>query len=296
MPLILALLCLVLYVLIILPGHWQIRSVPIIIPDAESLDRALDSVPTESMPRSITYINTAQQRSPFGHLGHVALVLRWADGRSFLIDTGMNASEAIAFGKPLELLGAAPTETFAPVEAQLGPDIDDISGIGFTHLHTDHVAGIARICAAMASAAPVFQTVDQHRLHNLHTSEGQALVSRSGCPVTVLDEGNIKPLPGFPGLFAIPAGGHTPGSTLFATRVDGHTWIFAGDITNTVQDIHSNRGKGFFYSYLLIPEDVDLLARWRQWLSRQDTRDQLQVLVAHDIEAYHASNLEAWQP
>ena len=55
-----------------------------------------------------------------------------------------------------------------------------------------------------------------------------------------------------------------------------------------------NRGKGFLYSYLLIPEDVKVLREWRLWLKAQDERAGVQVLVAHDIDAYQASSLQAW--
>jgi hypothetical protein len=59
-------------------------------------------------------------------------------------------------------------------------------------------------------------------------------------------------------------------------------------------DIYANRGKGFMYSYLLIPEDVKLLGEWRLWLKSQDERVGIHVLVAHDIGAYQASSLQAW--
>ena len=48
-------------------------------------------------------------------------------------------------------------------------------------------------------------------------------------------------------------GGHTPGSTLFAVADGGRLLLFTGDITNSKADILENRGKGFVYSYLLVP-------------------------------------------
>lgn len=283
------------YSVVMLPAHWQIRSLAVDIPPAQALDEALQAIDQESFPKEIHFVNTAQQNSPFGHLGHVAILIRWGDGSAFLIDTGMAPAEAIAFGKPFEYLGAGPTETYGSVETQLGTAIDEIRGIGFTHLHADHTASISRLCSKMKSPAPVYQTQDQRQLQNLHTEDGQALVNASNCAQELLDDGTIKAVTGFPGLFAIAAGGHTPGSTIYVTRVNGRTWIFAGDITNAMADIQDNRGKGFAYSYLLIPEDTDLLERWRLWLKAQDDRDGVQVLVAHDIEAYQASELTMWR-
>lgn len=291
----LAVVACVAFSMVLLPAHWQIRSLAVDIPPARTLDAALQAIDEDAFPREIRFINTAQQASPFGHLGHVAILIRWDNGSAFLIDTGMSPAEATAFGKPLEYLGAGPTETYGSVEAQLDTAIDEIRGIGFTHLHADHTASIARLCSRMTSPAPIYQTRDQRQLHNLHTEDGQALVNASNCAKELLGEGTIKAVPGFSGLFAIAAGGHTPGSTIFVTRVDGKTWIFAGDITNAMADIQDNRGKGFAYSYLLIPEDTALLERWRIWLKAQDARERVQVLVAHDIDAYQASELAIWR-
>jgi glyoxylase-like metal-dependent hydrolase (beta-lactamase superfamily II) len=289
-----ALLSIAVFAVVTLPAHWQIRSVAVEIPSAKMLGAALDDVSVNDFPSEIQFINTAQQSGPFGKLGHVGVLIQWADGKSFLIDTGMNEAEAIAFGSPFELLGAAPTQTFGAVEKQLGSTVKNIHGIGFTHLHSDHTAGVSRICDAMDTPATVYQTRDQKSLHNLHTRAGQVLVNESSCSKSELGATTMKPVPGFSGLFAIAAGGHTPGSTLFITRLDGETWIFAGDITNAMSDIYNNHGKGFMYSYLLIPEDVQVLREWRLWLKAQDERAGVHVLVAHDISAYHASSLQAW--
>jgi len=279
---------------VMLPAHWQIRSVAVDIPSAGKLDAVLDEVSADDFPSEIHFINTAQQSGPFGKLGHVGVLIQWADGKSFLIDSGMNDAEAIAFGSPFELLGAEPTQTFGAVESQLGAAVNSIRGIGLTHLHSDHTAGISRICTAIEPPATIYQTLQQKSLHNLHTQAGQVLVNESNCSKSELGPTTIKPVPGFSGLFAIAAGGHTPGSTLFVTRLDGKTWIFAGDITNAMSDIYNNRGKGFMYSYLLIPEDVQVLRNWRLWLKAQDDRAGVHVLVAHDIDAYHASSLKGW--
>ena len=282
------------FAVLLLPAHLQIRSIAVTIPAATELDNALDGISARDYPADIYFVNTAQQSTMWGELGHVGVLLQWPDGKSFLIDTGMNAAEAAAFGRPLELLGAGPTETFGAVETQLDSALDNIVGIGFTHLHQDHVASIARLCAAMAAPATIFQSAQQAISHNLHTRAGQALVKASTCKQQQLESAVIKAVPGFPGLFAIAAGGHTPGSTIFITRLGADTWIFAGDITNAMVDIYDNQGKGFMYSYLLIPEDTDVLADWRQWLKAQNARDGVNVLVAHDIHAFLASGLQAW--
>ncbi|MEX2327001.1 MAG: MBL fold metallo-hydrolase, partial [Pseudomonadales bacterium] len=248
------------------------------------------------MPVSITYINTATQVTPLGTLGHPGVLVTWADGRAFLIDSGMNRADAQAFGKPLELfLRAKPTQTFGPIEQQMDAQINLVQGIGFTHLHSDHTSGVTAICNAMAKPATIYQTLRQAGVQNLHTSDGQAIIDASACEHRTLGDELIKPVAGFPGLVAIAAAGHTPGSTIWATRVDGVIWVFAGDIANSLSDLKADRPKGFIYSYLLIPENTAQLAKWRQWLNRIDARADTRVLVAHDIYAFESSPLAHWQ-
>ncbi|MEH6608011.1 MAG: MBL fold metallo-hydrolase [Halioglobus sp.] len=281
----------VVLVVALIPAHLQVRSVENTIPALDLLDEALDAIPAEQYPQEIHFINTATQAGALGEISHIAVLLRWPDGNAFLIDTGMNEQEAIDFGKPFQYLGSSPTETFGPVEEQLGDAVDSIRGIGFTHLHSDHTAGISRICDALTTPATVFQTNAQNTLHNLHTKDGQKLINDSACPVALLPQSTLAAIPGFPGLLALPAGGHTPGSTIFVTRMGGETWIFAGDITNSMADIHTNRGKGALYSYLLVPEYTKVLENWRLWLAKQAARQDVQVLVTHDVDAYRASGL-----
>lgn len=296
---VLAVASLLLFVLIGLaimlgPAHIQIWGIEEEIPDVGAF-LTNDLLMGADTPISISYVNTATQVTPLGTLGHPGVLISWADGRKFLIDSGMNHADAMAFGKPFELLlRAKPTRTFGPIEHQMNEAIHQVQGIGFTHLHSDHTKGITAICTAMASPATIYQTVRQAGHQNLHTSEGQALIDASVCEHRTLGDAVIKPVAGFPGLVAIAAAGHTPGSTIWATRVDGVTWMFAGDITNSMADLKADRPKGLIYSHLLIPENTAQLAKWRDWLNRVDSRTNARVLVAHDIYAFEASPLEPW--
>lgn len=227
-------------------------------------------------------------------LSLAAVLLRWADGRLFLIDTGMDRQGAVAFGEPIKLLmGAGDVQTFGPVQEQMGDGIQAIRGIGFTHLHIDHTSGITDVCSVLREPAVIYQTRQQTTLQNLHTEQGQQLVEASACRHRMLGDETMAPVPGFPGLVAIAAGGHTPGSTLFVTRVDGETWVFSGDLTNSLAEIVENRSKGWLYSYLLVPENVAQLARWRPWL-RSLIDSGTHVVVAHDLATYRDNGLLPW--
>jgi glyoxylase-like metal-dependent hydrolase (beta-lactamase superfamily II) len=92
----------------------------------------------------------------------------------------------------------------------------------------------------------------------------------------------------------IAAGGHTPGSTVFLARLQGETWIFSGDLTNSLAEVREDRGKGWLYSYLLVPENVTQLARWRNWL-RAVGNSRNHVVVSHDLASYRDNGLLPWQ-
>lgn len=279
----------------LLPAHLQIRRVATTFPTLAELDDALAALPAGELPVDLHYVNTASQSTPLGALVHPVVLVRWADGRTLLIDTGMNRTEAQAFGEPLErFLGAEPTVAHGPVEEQLGPVIDTVRGVVFSHLHSDHSSGITDVCAAQTQPATVYQSEAQATLHNRLTAPGQDLIDGSRCAQQRLGDAVLAPIDGFPGVLAIGAAGHTPGSTIYAVRMAGQTWLFIGDITNTFDDLVENRGKGILYSYLLVPENEPTLARWRAWLQAPLARPDIHVVVAHDLESYRRASIPAW--
>lgn len=272
-----------------IPARWQIRHIAPELPDWAALDAALNQ---SGGPVGLAYINTASQVTTLGELGHPAIVLDWPDGRRFLIDTGMPPAEAQAFGKPIELLGAGPTTTFGAVATQLGAAVHAVKGIAFTHLHSDHTAGLPGICAAQAAAATVYQAPLQQQELNYTTDIGMAALDAAVCPRAVLGADVIKPVPGFPGLVAVSLGGHTPGSTMYAARVAGETWIFSGDITNDRRSLLENIPKPWWYSALVVPENVARTAALRVWLRALDEQPRVTVLPAHDVAAMTAAGLQ----
>jgi len=291
--LLILLLALALFAAIILvPAHRQIRSVAPPLPSFGELATGLAlSTAGSDTPIAISYLNTASQRSTQGTLGHPGVLIEWLDGRIFLIDTGMPVEEAIAFGKPLELLiDAQPTQTFGDLSEQLGQGVERIKGIAFTHLHNDHTDGLPAICNAQTQSATVFQTPLQHGELNHTTEMGFAAFEKAACVRQQLSDQTIKPIPGFPGLVAISLGGHTPGSTLYAARVADKYWLFSGDITNDKKSLLEDIPKYWFYSTFIVPEDTQRTAQLREYLLAMDSLDNVTVLPAHDVEVM-AENL-----
>jgi len=117
------------------------------------------------------------------------------------------------------------------------------------------------------------------------------LVQKSCLATGKLAEKTVQTIEEFPGLGVIAAGGHTPGSTIFVIAVEGHLWVFAGDITNSKADMLSNTGKGFLYSTFFVPEHTARLEELRLWLAKLDARGDTTVIVSHDIDDIKTSGL-----
>jgi len=279
---------------VLLVAHSQIRE---IAPDLPARQALLDATAVPDGPVGVHYVNTATQPMEAGpSLAHPAFLLEWPGGRRLLIDTGMKPEAAVEFGEPLELVaGAGPTTAHGSIAAQLGSAAASVDGVVFTHLHNDHTNGTIALCAQRAAPLPVFQTPWQFDERNHTTEMGAQDLVEAGCAsVTRLSEGPIHAIPSFPGLIAVAAGGHTPGSTVYFARVGDRLWIFSGDVTNTRTELIENRSKGALYSWLVVPESPERLDALRRWLADWDQDPRHTVIVSHDLEALEKSGIPEW--
>jgi glyoxylase-like metal-dependent hydrolase (beta-lactamase superfamily II) len=277
-------------------AHVEIRSIHPELPDAAAL-AALTDVP--DAPLRIAYLNTASQRGAApATLGHPAFLLDWADGRRFLIDLGMERDQALVFGRLTGLaFGSDPIVTYGSPAEQLGPEVQRIRGVAFTHLHNDHTGGLPGLCRALARPLPLFQTPWQAELGNFSTRPGRAHLEAADCVrVERLPARPLSLIPGFPGLAVVAGAGHTPGSSVFAARVQGLTWLLAGDITNFRINLDEDRPKAWIYSAFIVPESRERLAELRRWLRELDALPGFRVVVSHDLEALERSGLPAVAP
>jgi glyoxylase-like metal-dependent hydrolase (beta-lactamase superfamily II) len=284
----LALAVLALAVLVI-PAHIQTRRIAPPLPGLADF-RALAAEP--GGPVRIEYLVNASQTSPRGTLGHTVFLIRWADGRVFMIDAGMDRAAAAEFAELLKWMWGADEGRFhGDVAAQLGDDVQSVQGVGFTHLHIDHTQGVRAFCAARGTGASIHQTRWQAEEHNFNTTEGAQIVAGSCLEARGLEGGPLIPVDGFPGLAVVALGGHTPGSTLFAAAVAGHLWLFSGDTTNTKAAIEGDVDKPFLYSWVLVPENTARTAELRHWLAALDREADVSVIVSHDLDDIAASDL-----
>jgi glyoxylase-like metal-dependent hydrolase (beta-lactamase superfamily II) len=282
-------LLLFLALLFLVPAHLQVRAVEPALPGEAEL-RALLSV--ENGPIGIRYVNTSTQALPENRLGHTVILIEWADGRLFMIDAGMDRPTAVEFGKLMEVaLGADEAVSHGTIAELLGDATERVSGVAFTHLHIDHTQGVIPFCEARGEGAEVYQTSWQANEHNFNTEEGGAIVADSCLHSNTLVGGAIKTVEGFPGLGVVALGGHTPGSTLFAVAGDDRLWLFSGDTTNMKADLLENRGKGFLYSYLLVPENTARTEALRLWFAELDAKKDITVVVSHDLAELENSGI-----
>ena len=266
-------------------------------------------------PTRLSVVNTASQAMPRAAvldperdprpdepylMSHPAFVVEWADGRMLLIDAGMTRDGARSFGAPLEWLGGA--EAMRPHRSAgeaLGAAAGRVQAVVFTHLHTDHVGGIGELCAR-ANRLRVPMTEAQAERTNYTTRPGLALLEDADCvQIERVSGGPLFPIAGFPGVFIVDAGGHTPGSQIvlvFARGADGTArhYAFTGDIVNHVDGITYDVPKPFLYRLLIVPESEERQRELRAFLKRLRDDAGFTLLVSHDQHAIEASGVPEW--
>lgn len=295
----------------LLLAHREIDALDPPLPSLVAL-RAFAAAP--DLPTQLAVVDTASQEMPRALvldpsrdprpgaryvMSHPAVVLIWADGRRLLVDAGMDRAGALAFGRPIEWLGGQPIEPHASLAERIGGTLARAGplGIVFTHLHTDHVGGVAALCAALPPSMRVslFQREAQIRLANYTTRPGRAQLAAARCLAPVaLEEAPVAAVPGFPGVFVIHAAGHTPGSQVVGAWLretpgaPPRGWLFPGDVANAVDGIREEVPKPWAYSTFVVPESAARLARLRGFLRDAEAAG-MTLVPAHD--ALHLRSL-----
>lgn len=278
---------------LVLSAHQQIDDLN---PPFPSLSQIRDSARVGGLPISLEMFNTASQMiektsvleaSESGEMFEMsfpAFLITWENGRQFLVDAGMTESVATAFGKPSEILGAGPMQYHGALNSYV--NVDSIAGIGFTHLHQDHVDGVQTLCPE-AKNLVIIQGEKQFTQTNYGTAQQNELLASLDCGERLLIRDNriLKSIAGFPGLYMIDVAGHTPGSQVFVVhiKVEGRntTYVLAGDLANHFDGIDSNIPKPAFYSRFIVPENLKQLNRARIWLKQLDAEYNINVLISH---------------
>jgi glyoxylase-like metal-dependent hydrolase (beta-lactamase superfamily II) len=292
-------------------AHWAVRGL------GGPLPTDLSALDGDELPVRLVVANTASQRLPRAQvldperdpapgspyeMSHPSFLLVWADGRRLLVDAGMDAEAARAFGANLERVGGAPAQTHGSVVEQLPELASGPLAVVFTHLHTDHVQGLVPLCAARRGAEiELFQTRAQAERRNHTTLPGAGLLESAGCArVTGLADAPLAALPGFPGVGVIWAAGHTPGSQVVLAAVRGRDgaarrFAFAGDVANAVDGIRHDVPKPLLYRLVVVPEDDARLGAVRRFLAHLEQAG-FAVAPSHDLLHLRELGLELATP
>jgi glyoxylase-like metal-dependent hydrolase (beta-lactamase superfamily II) len=144
-----------------------------------------------------------------------------------------------------------PEQNFVPELARRGIRPGDIDRVLMTHLHGDHVGGLAafdsrRVWVARAEWNPVARfpgrlmrplvaPVEQNFAPQLFDFDGAPLFGfPASWPVT--DDGSIV---------ALPTPGHSRGHTSYLVRRKGGDVLLAGDVTYDLAALEAGRNQGF---------------------------------------------------
>ncbi len=295
-------------------AHVAIRRERAPLPTAQAI---LDSAAGEDRPLHLSVINTASQVMPRSGvldaetdphpnepyiMSHTSFALEWADGRMLLIDAGMNRAQAVSFGWPLSTFAsAAPLQPLLSVAERLGAQGKRVQAMLFTHLHTDHTGGILDLCASIGHDVRVFMTEAQRLRPNHTTKPGLEQLKTAGCVhQEPLRSAPLIAVPGFPGVFVIAAGGHTPGGQMIVAHVQDqgtmHTYVFAGDVANNIDGIRADVPKPYLYRVVIVPEDDDRQAELRHFLRDLERDHGVTVIVSHDQRYIESLKIPTWEP
>ncbi len=185
-----------------------------------------------------------------------------APDRRVMIDAGTDRSLHEEMGFP----GPFHPEQYRAVQGALRR----ADTIVMTHVHPDHVGGVAR--------SDHREALLDHLLLNVRQRANRPLLSRVGLSREHLDGTRVihygKYYPLAPGVVLIEASGHTPGSQMvYVRRADGQEYLFVGDVAWSLDNIRLPRDK---------PRPV---ARFFVGENTGRVREQLRAL--HELRAGH---------
>jgi glyoxylase-like metal-dependent hydrolase (beta-lactamase superfamily II) len=151
-------------------------------------------------------------------------------------------------GDKLIFVDTGAAKLFAPTLGHLAENLvaagcrpEQVDAVLITHMHVDHVGGLAADGKAAFPSAVVY--ADQREADfwlsqaNLDKAAAEMKDFFRGAMVSlkpIVDAGKFKPFKGstelFPGIRAVAASGHTPGHTIYEIESRGHKLVLWGDL------------------------------------------------------------------
>ena len=194
-----------------------------------------------------------------------------------MVDAGMDLAVHKFFGRGVE----EPYD--AAAAAQVERAVQGARLIVVTHEHGDHVGGVIRSSLAAALAPKTILTKTQVEVLRTKPQMPEIQLSaEQAARYIVVDYDAYLPIA--PGMAAIKAGGHTPGSQMiFVALQSGAEYLLIGDATWHMDGVRLMKGKDAPW----VTEDQNAVLdqlRWLNQLSRSNPR--LVVVASHDEEQH----------
>lgn len=239
----------------------QLRHLAAAIPGARAERVEMELVGWRTVPGTLFAAGTGLRQQM---IGVMAYRLPVAGGRPVLIDTGLSQEPADAMG-----LSAFQTGDQGRVDRALA----EAGMVLVTHEHPDHLRGLAN-AGPGPQAVAVLNAPLRRALADL--SKGAVLAGPS--------RDDPSPFAVAPGIVAIPAPSHTPGSQMFFVLLaGGREFLFTGDIATLDASWQDVRARSRLVGDHLAPEDrAEVFAWLRTIRALKQEAPGLVVIPGHD--------------
>jgi glyoxylase-like metal-dependent hydrolase (beta-lactamase superfamily II) len=195
-----------------------------------------------------------------------------------MVDAGMDLAVHKFFGRGVE----EPYD--AAAAAQVERAVQGARLIVVTHEHGDHVGGVIRSSQAAALAPKTILTRTQVEVLRTKPQMPEIQLSaEQAARYIVVDYDAYLPIA--PGMAAIKAGGHTPGSQMiYVALQSGDEYLLIGDATWHMDGVRQMKGKDAPW----VTEDQNAVLDQLRWLNQLSRTNPRLVIVASHDEEQHA--------
>jgi glyoxylase-like metal-dependent hydrolase (beta-lactamase superfamily II) len=247
----------------------QLRTLAASIPGPAPSEVRFEQVAWRRLPGTLFAAGSGLKRR---RIAVMAWQLPVPGGRPVMIDSGITRalSDEMQF------------EAFVPeLQAKVDGQLAAAGLVLITHEHPDHLGPLAamggtplrqaaRLNAAQLSSAPLAATLPWRE------RDGLSARIAPGAPQAVA-----------PGVVAIPAPSHTPGSQMVYVRLgDGREYLFAGDIATLDSSWRELRARSRLLGDWIAPEDRGEVYAWLKTIRALKAQAPGMVVVpGHDFEA-----------
>ncbi len=207
------------------------------------------------------------------HQGVHSFRIDWPD-RHIILDTGMDKKAADAMRV---------YALDAPAQARVTAALRDAQAILVTHEHLDHIGGVltAPDWKKVQARAQITKEQFDHPEHTSPVTWPQGSRARFK-PVAYQGYRNVAP-----GVVAIKAASHTPGSQLlFVQLADGREYLFTGDIASMDRNWRETRARSRLIGDVIVGEDRPAVFRWlNAFKALHDANPAITLVPTHDATA-----------